>query len=779
MLDIERKDQFPSSFGRLPWLIKFPDEEKETCTFINFTNGSKEERNIPEMKGKKCFGCFGEWVLLIDKETRECFFLSLVSYSKVHLPPFKESIVCIEKFSLSSSPTSPDCIITYASFNGDFILFCHKHDKEWTKLLVPYYHDQYPHGCSGVNVIYNGWLLILSKCRLAKIFDFAALCDHKRVEVIPSYALDDYSETYKMDKYFVESCNSLYLVIIHKFGLGQHVIHMEVHQLVEPSEESEIQDRLYWNYVPNIGDQAFFLSRYNGVSLCAKEFGVEPNCIYATVPCFDGERLYKFCLDNQTFSFDLLLPEDRWNFEGPLFWAIPTSRMQAIEFETPLDVVESNKDRVIIEENQERNQILRQWTDLPIEMVELLFQRLSLVDCLRVSTLCKAWASTSQSIPEENAWPWLMHSPDVFNGKCKFFDPVCGKEYSLEMDVLFTNQQIAFHSSRDGWVVMSEGDEAIYVLNPLTKEMIELPGLDCPCYNCISFTGVPTSPDFRAFAFYFEYDDNDKMVKIYSYRPGQKELTETGQEELTETGQEEWTETGQDELTETGQEEFTETGQEELTETDQEEELTETGQEEWAETILESDIQFCGTINNPVFFHGEFYCLDRRGQLGVFNPEVVTWRVLTKPEPICSDVPCYAYACCSLVEIQGDLIAVFRPDTPLKPIEVYKLDRSKMAWSEVDNLGDITIFVGFRNSIAVPSPLKRFRNSIYFPKFDDREHRNGVFYSMDDHQYHPRFYGVEQPTTYVWFQPSKLLLQKDMDAETSSLQDESSLKTLN
>ncbi|KAJ3701847.1 hypothetical protein LUZ61_005552 [Rhynchospora tenuis] len=525
MLDIGRKDQFPSSFGRLPWLIKFPDEKKETCTFINPINGSKEERNIPEMKGKKCFGCFGEWVLLIDKETRECFFLSLVSYSKVHLPPFQESLVYIEKFSLSSSPTSPDCMITYASFEDDFILFCHKHDKE----------------------------------------------------------------------------------------------------------------------------------------------------------------------------------------------------MQAIQFETPSDVVELNKDSVIIDENQEnnenqkRNQISRQWTDLPKEMVDtLLFRRLSLVDCLRVSTLCKTWASTSQFVPKENAWPWLMHSPNVFNGTCKFFDPVCGKEYSLEINALFSNQQLAFHSSRDGWVVMSEGDEAIYVLNPLTEEVIELPGLDCCKYHCISFTGMPTSSDFQAFAFYFEYDD--EMVKIYSWRPEQKE---------------------------------------------------------WTETMPNIDIKFSGTINNPVFFDGEFYCLDRRGQLGVFNPDKMTWRVLSKPEPICSDVPCHAYACCSLVEIQGDLFAVFRADTPLKPIQVYKLDRSKMTWSEVDNLRDNTIFVGFRNSIAVPSPLKSFRNRICLPKFDGRDHRNSVFYSMDDHQYHPRFYGVEEPTTNVWFQPNIRRLKKEMDAQ-SILQNESS-----
>ncbi|KAJ1687945.1 hypothetical protein LUZ63_019335 [Rhynchospora breviuscula] len=696
MLDISCKDQFPSSFGTQPRLIKVHEEEKQTCTFISPINGTREEIMIPEMKGTKCFGCFGEWLLLIDKLPKECSFFNFVSYSKVNLPPFQEDVESIGKFSLTSTPNSPDCMITFVSFGGDFILFCHQKDKEWTKLLVPCFCEDNVHvrTNTGVNIIYKGWLFILSTARTVNVFDVASLIDG-RIEETPSCALDPYPYALRMDMYLVESCNGLFLVAVHLFGEGQHVTHMEVYRLFEQFEEEDRKnDGFYWEYVSSIGDQAFFLSRMHGVSLCAREFGVEPNCIYATVSCSDGERLYKFCLDDQTYSFNVLLPEDIWNIDGPLFWTVPASRRKAIEFEAPSNVVELNKfriDSVISEENQESNQLSRRWTDLPTELVELLFQGLSLVDSLRVATICQAWALTSQSIPEENAWPWLMHSPNISNGTCKFFDPICGKEYILEIDALSSDEQLVFHSSRDGWVVISEGNEAMFVLNPLTEEVIDLPSLDTYEYHCIALTGMPTSPDFRAFAFYFAYDD--ELVKVHSWCPGQQE---------------------------------------------------------WMKTIIpDIHTQFSGTINSPVLFDGELYCLDRRGQLGVFNPDnMIKWRVLSKPEPLYADVPDHAHACCALLEIQGDLVSVIRTDDT-KAIQVFKLDRLKLAWSKMENLEDTTIFIGYRNSIAVPSPLKSSRNKIYLPKFESRDHTKGVFYSMDDHRYHPRFYGVEEPTSLV------------------------------
>ncbi|KAJ1687262.1 hypothetical protein LUZ63_018652 [Rhynchospora breviuscula] len=697
------KDQFPAGFGRQPWLIKI-EEKKQTWTFINPINGTVEEQTIPEMQGKKCFGCFGEWVILVDELTRECFFLSLISSSRVHLPPFQAFLQiqaleeCTGKFSLTSSPTSPDCITTFVPFAEDFVLLSRRHDKEWTKIAITDCISKVVCPITGENIIYKGRLFILSIAEEALVFDVAALVDGHIVETISEDPYHPYpSNTPRQDKYFVESCNGLYLVRVHLFHQAQHVTHVEVYQLCEPSEEEDLnQDRIIWDYVSSIGDQAFVLSRMHGVSLCPKEFGVEPNCIYLARPCSDGERLYKYSLDDKTFSFNVILPEDKFNFEDNLFWTtVPASGMQAVELGTaPPDVVELNKDIAISDEKPESNQISRPWADLPRELVESLFQRLSLVDCVRVSTVCKTWSLTSQFIPEENAWPWLMHSPNIDDGLCKFFDPISGTEYTREIEVLSTTEQLVFHASRDGWVIISEGND-VFILNPLTEEVMDVPALLVWDYNCISFTGMPNTPDCGVFAFYFQPDDEE--VKICSWRPGQ---------------------------------------------------------ETWTETLPHIDTPFSGTMNNPVLFDGEFYCLDRRGQLGVFNPDNMKWRVLSQPEPIYKGEvpPDHAHACCALLEVDGDLVAVISTDDT-DANQVFRLDRSKMAWSKVENLGDFILFVGLRNSLAVQSPRKSCRNRIYLPKFDGRDHTNGVFYSMDDHRYHPRFYRVEEPSTYVWFQP--------------------------
>lgn len=73
-------------------------------------------------------------------------------------------------------------------------------------------------------------------------------------------------------------------------------------------------EEIYWKCVSSTDDQAFLLSRMHGIPLCAKEVGVEPNCIYVTLSCSDGERLFKF---------NVLLPEDIMSLKSRLFWTAP------------------------------------------------------------------------------------------------------------------------------------------------------------------------------------------------------------------------------------------------------------------------------------------------------------------------------------------------------------------------------------------------------------------------------------------------------------------------
>ncbi|RLM92686.1 hypothetical protein C2845_PM08G25210 [Panicum miliaceum] len=92
--------------------------------------------------------------------------------------------------------------------------------------------------------------------------------------------------------------------------------------------------------------------------------------------------------------------------------------------------------------------------------------------------------------------------------------------------------------------------------------------------------------------------------------------------------------------------------------------------------------QFRTAYSNPIFYHGEFYCLGTCGSSGVFNPNNMTWRVLDKPDPILVSDPMPDEHYCHLLESRDDLIAIFRPHSEGQ-IDLYRLDKSQMVWIKI------------------------------------------------------------------------------------------------
>jgi hypothetical protein len=349
--------------------------------------------------------------------------------------------------------------------------------------------------------------------------------------------------------------------------------------------------------------------------------------------------------------------------------------------------------------------VSRKWDELPVEMVELLLTRLSLVDCLRLPSVCKAWSQASSSLEKRNDWPWLMHLPNLKYRQCKFFDPFYCKEYTIKCDELAASDHLALRFSKNGWVVVTEGNQRVFLLNPFTAQIFNLPALtsldfilptlEDYIFDGISFTSVPTSPDFIVYGFFFQVCG--KFVSISMWRPGE---------------------------------------------------------EEWTTIEFVPYVPFLPSFNNPVLFRGEFYCLGRKGELGVFNPELETWTVLSNPEPVYLVEPHYGDEYCYLMELNGDLISVFGTDDTQKAIRAFKLDQSKMVWRKLEDLGDMTLFVDRRNSIAIRSPEKKYANRIYITRWEGVDSKKGIFYSMEDHKYYPSVHSMEEPVTCVWMEPN-------------------------
>ncbi|KAF7152475.1 hypothetical protein RHSIM_Rhsim01G0035900 [Rhododendron simsii] len=127
------------------------------------------------------------------------------------------------------------------------------------------------------------------------------------------------------------------------------------------------------------------------------------------------------------------------------------------------------------------------------------------------------------------------------------------------------------------------------------------------------------------------------------------------------------------------------------------------------------------------FHHGEFYCLGRHGNLGVFNPGEDYWRVLDKPhrQPPLDD-PIVSHKRNFLMECNGELLSVSMSFMG-KLILVSKLDSVEMVWHKVDSLGDQMLFVSHTSSLSAKRVVQGMENKIYLPRVHGK---CGVFYSL-------------------------------------------------
>ncbi|KAL6896651.1 hypothetical protein ACP4OV_007223 [Aristida adscensionis] len=123
--------------GSRPRLVKFSDDEQRPPAIMDpFDTGFREETFPLEMlQGKQCLACLrGEWLLMLDERTKECFLLSVASLSKISLPPLLLSPEPLYWCALSSSPALPDCTVMFATRFEDYLLYCRLDDEEWWEL---------------------------------------------------------------------------------------------------------------------------------------------------------------------------------------------------------------------------------------------------------------------------------------------------------------------------------------------------------------------------------------------------------------------------------------------------------------------------------------------------------------------------------------------------------------------------------------------------------------------------------------------------------------------
>jgi hypothetical protein len=313
----------PLDFCSSPWVINFSKSktEESRTTFINPFNGSFFKASLPTIEGRKqLLRCFGDWLLIFDEGTQECFLVNITSYSKVSLPPLLHPIDSLGSCALSS-PTPPDCTVMFAcSVNGRFVLHCRPGDKEWIKHNIDFQDDLENFagtifGSKGkmyVNTTYNGQCVIINNTTSGSYVEKMGITDPDTCPLNLSNA-----------SFWVESDGDIFLVrfYLHTYqGLG--VTDIDIHRM-----DTSIN---VWKKVDNIGSATFFLGS-NCVAVPSVAAGTQADCIYLLLWCCDGMRLYTARLNDRTISFSVLptFAVDLQNLSSCIdiwqatYWAIP------------------------------------------------------------------------------------------------------------------------------------------------------------------------------------------------------------------------------------------------------------------------------------------------------------------------------------------------------------------------------------------------------------------------------------------------------------------------
>ncbi|KAJ1700482.1 hypothetical protein LUZ63_000261 [Rhynchospora breviuscula] len=703
MVVSECEDMFNLSVGNEPLLIQLHGK-KHKQEFMNPYNHCNEERKIPQLEGKLCLGCFGEWLLLADELTKETYFLhiNLDPNHTVRLPSLRgRSFEYLGSCVVSASPTSRRCMVTFVGRKRNVILYCRPNmDAKWTKVSLPIGLD-HEYRFTGQVVRCKGKIYALRGCGITLAVQVVVINES-------SLLMGDITWTIIKVPHAIDGCLWRHLVVS-----GEDIFLVSVaisryrgiptYYTIHLLETSDLS----WKRVKGIGGCVFFLGGIHSAALPATQAGTQRDCIFVVNLKYGvspSEGIYRICMRDQTISLSLLLNRPKHKTWYKLCWVLPTRSWRDKHRTLSLShSIGTNKGySTYFHKEEEREECCkidasRPWADLPIELVQLLLPRLYLVDCLRLASICKAWNSLSNPMPKAQVYPWLMYTE---NDRClwRLFDPIFRKEYSIDMKWFGFSEDLTFHYSKDGWVLGSKEDGSLFLINPLTREYASLPNLNASCrLKLLAFSSAPTSPD--CVVVISEIINSGSILEISTWSPGE---------------------------------------------------------EHW------STVSFPDELGNlpckPVFSRGEFYWYRIGGELLVFNPYQKTRQVLGIEAPIEMVLFRGIVMECHLVDLRGDLMMVFRGRTT-DPIRIFKLDQLNMIWRELHDMGNVTIFLDHRETLATSCLEKLCHNQIYISgyisDFSHNDCKSSAFYCFGSTKFYlENCYDLKEPINSIWIELS-------------------------
>ncbi|KAI3830516.1 hypothetical protein MKW98_030679 [Papaver atlanticum] len=753
-----------------PWLVFPHGKGRKFQSFYNPCEPNNRNciKSIPEMRGIAYYHkpSHQGWLIVIgnvkdntdqysvaNSNLDDCFLWNPVSSDTIHLPKLDRSAFTTKYESKNyflrdlvlSSPPLPstsnadqddDCTV-FLLFRGvdakgevcnteHILVFCRPGDKQWRIKGL--------YKCSSHQDGWSGWIESLL-CLKGKLYARNWL---REIEIkklwhnvgVENDALPVIGGGEKYDfwmEHWLESGNEIFRVYFNCSPRGYRKV-ASIHILKLDFSS------MTWVLLKSLGDHVLFLGTnmdtcttdvdlircYSTSSACcsAADMGLQRGCLFYTLPEYQTLYVYEVGDSATTVILPCLKLPTPWFL--PTWIMIPTTENSKDETQTSINHdQEENTSR--LNYSEEVTEALKHKDFLSLyDSAEAIARFLHPVDYIHFRVACKQHSiilpalnrisASTRTTTNTYLSPWMISIFDDDEETIwEMVDPMHDNDkYLLKLsDHLLVGARIRF--SKNGWLLLSSGKNIIFFYNPFTRATIGLPDLpDGFTLGGMSFSSLPTSPDCV-------------VIAISNWRPWNGEsyinflATEPGK---SATG---WT-----------------------------------THEFIYESIRGYMHEFMPCINNPVFYKGDFYCLDYNGLLGVFSAkgDDFSWKVLSKSLKQFSGIyPSF------LVECVDKLLLVNLGQSG-KSIEIYRLGESKTAWVELKSLVKQALFISYTSSFSAVAPRSCMENKIYFPRlYGERI----LYYSLDTCRYHcvgnnerslQDFHNTTERSNCTWIEPN-------------------------
>ncbi|KAJ4899783.1 putative F-box protein [Raphanus sativus] len=153
----------------------------------------------------------------------------------------------------------------------------------------------------------------------------------------------------------------------------------------------------------------------------------------------------------------------------------------------------------------------KSWSDLPLDLLNLVFERLSFADFQRAKSVCSSWLSFSRQCVPKNHVPWVLLFPqNNQTNSCMLFNPEeKDKLYKTQLDLGLEFANSSCMKTYGSWLLMQNLQQNLYIVNLFTHEMINLP----PVESQLGMTKVERLLDGE-----FRITSNNRLYNLMSVR---------------------------------------------------------------------------------------------------------------------------------------------------------------------------------------------------------------------------------------------------------------------